>query len=452
MSAVAEPSLWLEDAAAAVPPRPEELPPLDENKVAVVIAAWNEAEQIGDTIRSLVTQTRPPDLIVVVSDNSTDDTCEVAWSAWETHVIRRDDEIWVLESVNNVHKKGGALNAGIFYLLEQERFPGFILTIDADTILDEYYIEYSVAAMCGLPEVGGLSSVCRGKKGLVKWPRWRDVAPLDRETLEKGNYRAHRVSARVKGRTVWFDARKPRPWPVRLMRRSRATRTGVLVAALKRAAMGKMLTWFQRAEYARYGKTRLRRNIHTLSGAGSMFRAQAIYDVLRDRRTLYLEEKTNRVEDFETTLEIKSHGWLCTNNAYCVAHTDLMTTVPALLAQRSRWVGGTMTELRRRGWRKETRLSILAVLTGLIEIPVMYAELGLMVYTMTEGAGGTIAVKSLWTLGVLSLFAGLGLRSMGWKSMIIGFLLVPEMAYGILLRHRWVFRGIRETLAQSSQW
>src|ERR1700758_1172314 len=49
------------------------------DRVIVVIPAHNEAATIGSTLRSLAAQTLPPDEMVVVCDNCTDDTAVVSW-------------------------------------------------------------------------------------------------------------------------------------------------------------------------------------------------------------------------------------------------------------------------------------------------------------------------------------------------------------------------------------
>lgn len=59
-------------------------------KISVVIPAYNRAHLIGETLRSLLVQTRPADEIIVVDDGSTDDTAAVAAASSETvKVIRQ---------------------------------------------------------------------------------------------------------------------------------------------------------------------------------------------------------------------------------------------------------------------------------------------------------------------------------------------------------------------------
>ena len=55
--------------------------------LTVIIPAYNEAEFVGDTIRSLLAQSVPPDQIILVDDGSTDSTGDVGRRAGIT-VIR----------------------------------------------------------------------------------------------------------------------------------------------------------------------------------------------------------------------------------------------------------------------------------------------------------------------------------------------------------------------------
>src|ERR1700722_9429617 len=63
------------------------------------LPAHNEAGTIVSTIWSLQTQTRPPDRIIVVCDNCTDETADLATLTGAE----------VMFSVGNTHKKAGAL-------------------------------------------------------------------------------------------------------------------------------------------------------------------------------------------------------------------------------------------------------------------------------------------------------------------------------------------------------
>ena len=62
-------------------------------KLSVVIPGYNRAHLIGETLRSLLQQTRPAEEIIVVDDGSTDDTAGVAESFGKTvRVIRQANQ------------------------------------------------------------------------------------------------------------------------------------------------------------------------------------------------------------------------------------------------------------------------------------------------------------------------------------------------------------------------
>ena len=70
-------------------------------------------------------QTRPPDLIVVIANNCTDDTAGAARAAGAE----------VIEMPHNPHRKGGALNYGIETLLASLADKDRIFVMDADTVI-----------------------------------------------------------------------------------------------------------------------------------------------------------------------------------------------------------------------------------------------------------------------------------------------------------------------------
>ena len=88
--------------------------------VTVIIPAYNEAASVGDTIKSLQTQTTPPAAIIVVDDCSTDGTGDLA----------RAFGVVVVRPPTNTGSKAGAQNFG----LRSVRTP-LTVAVDADTVL-----------------------------------------------------------------------------------------------------------------------------------------------------------------------------------------------------------------------------------------------------------------------------------------------------------------------------
>jgi cellulose synthase/poly-beta-1,6-N-acetylglucosamine synthase-like glycosyltransferase len=121
--------------------------------VVALIPAHDEEAQIEGAIASLREQLSPPDLIVVVADNCTDRTAELAEAAGA----------FVLETVDNPHKKAGALNQALDLLLPSLGDEDAVLVMDADSILAPAFVG---AAMRRLHDgVGGVGGVFTGRQG-----------------------------------------------------------------------------------------------------------------------------------------------------------------------------------------------------------------------------------------------------------------------------------------------
>lgn len=126
--------------------------------VYLLIPAHDEEVGIVDAMVSVEEQTMRPTRRIIVSDNSTDHTVELArsrpgWDVWQT--------------VGNRGKKGGALNqawARLEPLLEDS---DYLVTMDADTILDRRFVEAAFAkherAIAKGQKLGG---VCANFSGL----------------------------------------------------------------------------------------------------------------------------------------------------------------------------------------------------------------------------------------------------------------------------------------------
>lgn len=110
--------------------------------LTVLVPAYNEADSLEQTVRSLRSQTVPPTEIVVVDDCSTDATGEIARSLGVT----------VLRPPRNTGSKAGAQTFALDHV-ETE----LAMAVDADTVLAEDAVErllpafedQAVAAACG---------------------------------------------------------------------------------------------------------------------------------------------------------------------------------------------------------------------------------------------------------------------------------------------------------------
>ncbi len=113
-----------------------------ETRLTVIVPAYNEAESVGDTVRSLLAQSTPPSQVIVVDDCSTDATAAVAEDAGAV----------VIAPPANTGSKAGAQTFALDRV-ETE----IVMAVDADTTLAPDAIETllrafddrEVAVACG---------------------------------------------------------------------------------------------------------------------------------------------------------------------------------------------------------------------------------------------------------------------------------------------------------------
>jgi poly-beta-1,6-N-acetyl-D-glucosamine synthase len=120
-----------------------------EVTVTVLVPAYNEEASLPGTLSSLAQQDPPPHRVVVVADNCTDRTVDIA----------RAHGAEVFETVRNTHKKGGALNQALRHLLPGQGENDVVMVMDADTMLDQGFIASALRRFTddrGLMAVGGV--------------------------------------------------------------------------------------------------------------------------------------------------------------------------------------------------------------------------------------------------------------------------------------------------------
>jgi cellulose synthase/poly-beta-1,6-N-acetylglucosamine synthase-like glycosyltransferase len=127
--------------------------------LTVIVPAYNEAETLVDTVRSLRRQTVSPDQILVVDDCSTDATAEVAESLG----------VAVLRPPENTGSKAGAQS----FALDRVD-TGLVMAVDADTTLAPDAIEKLFAAFAD-PEVAAASGFVLPRRVRTIWERGRYV-------------------------------------------------------------------------------------------------------------------------------------------------------------------------------------------------------------------------------------------------------------------------------------
>jgi poly-beta-1,6-N-acetyl-D-glucosamine synthase len=185
---------------------------VDGLRVIALVAAHDEEASIGATVDALLMQGRRPDRVVVIADNCSDATADVARAAGAE----------VLELTANQHRKSGALNAG-FSLLENEA--DLFVTVDADTVLPpdavgawvEEFERNRLLAGCSakftmrLPEHGRWARLLT-RLQRAEFAKWTDAALHRRDrstTVLAGTACCLRVSAL---RDLVASTGRPGPW------------------------------------------------------------------------------------------------------------------------------------------------------------------------------------------------------------------------------------------------
>ncbi|WP_022902952.1 glycosyltransferase family 2 protein, partial [Curtobacterium sp. B8] len=128
--------------------------------IGCVIPAYNEAESIAAVLDSLLAQTRVPDVVHVVINNTTDATFDIAAAYAGPHRIEHGDavqetEVYVHDIGENPDKKVGALNYG-FSLIEG---CDYMLGVDGDTTAHPEAVEWLAQEIVSDARIGGISAI-----------------------------------------------------------------------------------------------------------------------------------------------------------------------------------------------------------------------------------------------------------------------------------------------------
>jgi len=144
---------------------PEEggvMPLSRHQQLTVMVPAYNEADAIADTIRSLQAQTQPPARILVIDDCSTDSTAEVARACGAE----------VITPPHNTGSKAGAQNYALQFVDTE-----YTMAIDANTTLAPDAIEILMAAF-DLPDLAAACGFVIPRHVRTIWERGRYIEYL----------------------------------------------------------------------------------------------------------------------------------------------------------------------------------------------------------------------------------------------------------------------------------
>ncbi len=350
-------------------------------RLLAVVPAHNEGSQIGMTIEALQNQSLRPDLIVVAADNCTDDTVEVASSYPGVRVVR---------TVDNVHKKGGALNQIIDLLQEEGELTtsDALLVQDADSVLDAQFLRTAVLRLAQ-GDVGGVGGTFFGQEGggLVGMFQRNEYARYARDV------------GRLHGNVLVL--------------------TGT--ATVFRAGVFDHVRWA--------------RSEGVLPGA-----ADTVYD-------------TNVLtEDNELTLALLHLGYQIISPIECRLSTDVMGSWGDLARQRLRWKRGALENLLDYGWTPITRHYWGRQLLSLVGVLVIFTYLATIVWSLVTV--GSVTVSPLWlaVTAFFVLERIVTVRARGRRHMLLAATLVVEMAYDVFLQAVQAVAFVQAATKQEKKW
>ena len=124
-------------------------------RLTVLVPAHNESLTIAATLESLWGQTRPPDKVVVVADNCTDDTADIA----------RRHRAEVYTTVDNTDKKAGGLNQALARMFADIDGRDVAMIMDADSVIVPQFLETAMGRLEADPDLIAVGGVFYGEEG-----------------------------------------------------------------------------------------------------------------------------------------------------------------------------------------------------------------------------------------------------------------------------------------------
>ncbi len=144
-----------------------------------MIPARNESKYLRKTLERLKIQTHQPDQVIVVNDNSTDDTKEIALKfGCEVYAYPKQHENWVTD-----YRLATVFNIGFRFLHDDL---DYIMILGADHLLPNTYIEEVIKRMQARPKLVVASGKIdnewivspRGSGRLIKSHFWQKVGKV----------------------------------------------------------------------------------------------------------------------------------------------------------------------------------------------------------------------------------------------------------------------------------
>lgn len=340
--------------------------------ITALIPAHNEEFLIAAAVEGLLEQSVVPDRIIVVADNCTDGTIDAV------KALRRST-VFVFETIENGHKKAGALNQALAVLLPTLDDDDVVLVQDADSILNPDFVENAATHLetdSGLGAIGGTFRAV---------PCGEDASLMARFLvhLQDNEYaRYARDVRRLQGKCLVV--------------------TGT--AAMFRASTLRSIS-----------AARLNRTLPPGDGAGG------VYDT------------TVLTEDNELSFAVMTMGMRISAPKDCLLITDAMTTWRQLWAQRLRWKRGAVENCVQYGFTRVTAPYWGRQLLSITGVIVTAAYIGSLVWSLAFT--GAIVVLPFWlaVTGIFVLERAVTLKDKGpWRRVLAATMY--ELPYDLFLQ------------------
>ncbi|PLT29718.1 hypothetical protein CUU66_11680 [Peribacillus deserti] len=282
-------------------------------RILAFIPAHNEEKSIRDCLAGLGDQTLPRDVeldVIVIADNCTDRTEEVALEAGEEFRLR----LKVLTTKNNKHRKVGALNAAWKSIYGDP----LDLYDKKLTIYQEYY-KTSVKAILGMDADSRLApdALTQLWEGLMSS---RNIGGV----MAKYTMRMPKKKSLISKDDVHYEEK---------------IRTGEYGGAIARwwthQQKQDMASWLLDLQY-RGGST------YVLGGQATLFRPEALQDIIEENKLDGPWQDESDVEDMLLTWQIQKSKWKTLISPTARCFVDAMKSYHTFRQQRNKWQSGTV--------------------------------------------------------------------------------------------------------------
>lgn len=358
--------------------RSVDIRPGEQVRITVLVPAHNEEQALPITLGALAAQTRKPDRVIVVADNCTDRTPQIA----------REMGYEAFETVDNQHKKGGALNQVLTALLPTAGPRDVVLVMDADTSLGPEFIEAAAGRLEADPELAAVGGLFYGEDGGGILGQF-----------QRNEYTRYSVQIRQRRGRVFVLT---------------GTATMFRAEALLDVAAA--------------------RGVYIPGEPGKVYDTAAL------------------TEDNELTLALKSLGATMVSPQECYVVTEIMPTWRNLWTQRQRWQRGALENLSAYGvtgatvryWGQQIGIGYgtVALNCALALILITFLALDTWIWFPFWTTIGAVFLAER----VITVWRG------GWRARLLAAALLPELAYDVFLQVVFINSLWRISTGREAQW